>query len=151
LTIRDAGPDDAAALRPLLDALGYPADVESIRERLRTLLATDPGARVLVAAIDGELVGFATLHTTPVLHRATPVGRITGIAVRGSARGAGVGRELVKAAESHFRQQGLRRVEVTSGPTHEQAYPFYRRLGYADQGERFAKPLDDGPPQEPVA
>jgi PhnO protein len=143
VTIRDAGPDDAARLMPLLEALGYPAAADAIGERLRALLSTDPGARVLVAAIDGELVGFATLHSTPVLHRATPVGRITGIAVRPSARGAGVGRELVRAAESHFREQGFQRIEVTSGPMHEDAYPFYRRLGYTDQGVRFAKPLDD--------
>lgn len=136
-------PDDAAALVPLLDALGYPADAGVIRARLRALLADDPGARVLVAAIDGELVGFAVLHITPVLHRATPVGRVTGIAVRASARGAGVGRELVRAAESHFLEQGFHRIEITSGPMHEQAHAFYRRLGYADQGVRFAKPLGD--------
>jgi ribosomal protein S18 acetylase RimI-like enzyme len=135
------GPTDAAALAPLLDALGYPTDAATIDARLRTLATTDPSTRTLVAVVDGEVVGFATLHSTPVLHRPTPVGRITGIAVLPSARGTGAGRALVAAAEAHFRALGCARLEVTSGNTHVPAYDFYRHLGYEDHGVRFAKSL----------
>jgi ribosomal protein S18 acetylase RimI-like enzyme len=141
VVIRHAAPEDANGLAPLLDALGYPADIETIASRLRALAAADPQGRVLVATQGEQLIGFATLHSTPVLHRATPVGRITGIAVLPSARAVGVGRELLRAAEAYFRALGLERIEVTSGPMHEQAYAFYRRLGYIDQGVRFAKGL----------
>jgi len=89
-----------------------------------------------------QLVGFAVLHCTPALHRPTAVGRITAIAVLPSLQGGGVGRALLNAAERYFRELGLTRIEVTSGPTHADAYPFYRRLGYADQGVRFANSLD---------
>jgi ribosomal protein S18 acetylase RimI-like enzyme len=58
------------------------------------------------------------------------------------ARGQGVGRALVDAAESHFRALGATRIEVTSGLTHQPSYEFYRTLGYVDQGLRFAKALD---------
>ena len=142
IDIRDATTDDAADLAPLLEALGYPANAATIATRLRELQAVDPTSRVIVATRNGEVVGFATLHTTPVLHRPTSVGRITGIAVRPSVKGTGVGRELVRAAEAHFRDCGLGRLEVTSGPTHVPAYDFYRHLGYADQGVRFAKTLE---------
>ena len=135
-------PSDAAALVPLLDALGYPTDPATIDARLRTLAAIDPSTRTLVAVVDGEVVGFATLHATPVLHRPTPVGRITGIAVLPSARGTGAGRALVAAAEDHFRALGCARLEVTSGVTHVPAYDFYRHLGYEDHGVRFAKSLE---------
>jgi len=141
-SIRDAMPEDAAALAPLLETLGYPAHPAAIAERLRSLWATDPTGRVLVAAADRQLVGFAVLHCTPALHRPTQVGRITAIAVLPSVQGSGVGRLLVAAAEDHFRKLGLARVKVTSGPTHAAAYAFYRGLGYADQGVRFAKSLD---------
>jgi len=141
LIVRDATPEDATAIAPLLDALGYPADVEAIAVRLRELSAADPTGRVLVAVDGDQLVGFATLHSTPVLHRATAVGRVTGIAVRPSVQGSGVGRELLRAAERYFRAHGLERIEVTSGPMHTAAYQFYRRLGYVDQGVRFAKKL----------
>ena len=143
LIIRDATPEDATGIAPLLDALGYPADFETIAARLRELSAADPTGRVLVAVDDDQLVGFATLHSTPVLHRAAAVGRVTGIAVRPSSQGSGVGRELLRAAEGYFRAQGLDRIEVTSGPTRSAAYQFYRRLGYVDQGVRFSKSLAD--------
>jgi ribosomal protein S18 acetylase RimI-like enzyme len=146
IDIRDATPDDAEGLAPLLEALGYPANPAAVASRLRTLQASDPASRVIVATRNGEIVGFAALHTTPMLHRATAVGRITGLAVRPSVKGTGVGRELVRAAEAHFLGCGVGRMEVTSGPTHVPAYDFYRRLGYADQGVRFAKTLERSSP-----
>lgn len=142
MVIRDAVPGDALQLAPLLGALGYPADPATIRQRLDWLPAVDPSSRVLVAQVGDEVQGFATLHGTPTLHRATLVGRITGLAVAAEARRHGVGRRLVEAAEAHFRALGATRIEVTSGPSHARAYDFYRRLGYEDQGVRFAKPLD---------
>jgi ribosomal protein S18 acetylase RimI-like enzyme len=141
IEIRDATPDDAEQLAPLLQALGYPTEPATLRLRLRDLIAEDPTGRVLIAVRGPEVVGFATLHGTPVLHRPTPVGRITGLAVGPGARGSGAGRLLVETAESHFRALGWARLEVTSGPTHQAAYDFYRHLGYQDHGVRFAKPL----------
>jgi GNAT superfamily N-acetyltransferase len=122
-------------------ALGYPADADVIRLRLTDLLRTDPTGRVIVAAVDGRVSGFAVLHATPALHRQTGVGRVTALAVLPSVQRAGVGRLLLEACERHFAGLGLQRVEVTSGPLHERAYSFYRRLGYQDQGVRFAKRL----------
>ena len=141
VVIRDATLDDAAAIAPLMEDFGYPADARTVADRLHALYSSDPSGRVLIALDGGRVLGFATLHSTPVLHRPTAVGRITALAVHPSAQGRGIGRELLRAADAHFRAQGLARIEVTSGPTHEKAYPFYRRLGYADHGVRFAKDL----------
>lgn len=144
--IRDAARNDAPGLVPLLEALGYPTDAATVRERLDHLFANDSTGRVLVAVLRSEVLGFATLHCTPTLHRPSAVGRITGLAVTDHGRGNGVGRQLVEAAEAHFAGLGVTRIEVTSGPTHEPAYGFYRHLGYLDQGLRFAKPLPTAPP-----
>jgi ribosomal protein S18 acetylase RimI-like enzyme len=141
VVVRDARPDDGEALVPLLAALGYPAEASVIATRLGELLRIDPRGRVLVASVDGLVSGVAVLHVTPVLHRNTGVGRVTALAVLPSSQRAGVGRRLIEASERHFATLGLERIEVTSGPLHEQAYAFYRRLGYRDQGVRFAKPI----------
>jgi ribosomal protein S18 acetylase RimI-like enzyme len=141
VSVRDAAASDAHALVPLLDALGYPVDPATIRDQLRLLPEQDPSGRVLLAVVADRVVGFLTLHVTPALHRPTPVGRITALSVLPADRGAGAGRALVRAAEAHFQGLGLARAEVTSGPTHEAAYAFYRHLGYADQGVRFARQL----------
>lgn len=143
--LRDATLDDATQLSPLLAVLGYPADPDTIRRRLTTLLTDDPTARILVAVRGPTLLGFVTIHATPVIHRPSPVGRITALAVAAGQQGAGIGRMLVEAAESHCAAQGWTRVEITSGPTHVAAHAFYRRLGYEDQGVRLAKVLASPP------
>jgi ribosomal protein S18 acetylase RimI-like enzyme len=145
ITIRPATPDDAEALAPLLAVLGYPVGPALLAERLGRLAIADPTGATLVACRGEALLGFATLHATPVLHRPTAVGRITGIAVADEARGRGVGRLLVAAAERFFAEQGIGRLEITSGPTHQAAHDFYRHLGYEDMGVRFAKPLAPAP------
>jgi ribosomal protein S18 acetylase RimI-like enzyme len=141
VTIRDLSAADAESLLPLLATLGYPADEPLLRARIARMFDTDPSARVIGAFIDGQVVGFACLHETPVPHRPTAVGRITAIAVLPETRGTGAGRALVEAAEAHFVAKGILRLEVTSGENHAAAHPFYRHLGYTDQGIRFAREL----------
>lgn len=145
LEIREATEADAAALAPLLAVLGYETTPDVLRQRLATFRVADPSGRVLAAFdADGRALGFLTLHHTPVLHRPTAVGRITALAVDEAAQGRGVGRQLVAAAEDVCREAGLARIEVTSGLSHVPAYDFYRHLGYADHGLRFAKALSPG-------
>lgn len=128
-------------MAPLLDALGYPAEPSVIRERCAALLRDDATARILVGTAGGRVLGLATLHVTPVLHRPTGIGRITALAVLPEAQGMGIGRRLIAEAERHFAAAGLRRLEISSGSTHRDAYGFYRHLGYEDHGVRFAKAI----------
>jgi len=89
-----------------------------------------------------SLLGVLTLHITPVLHRAGPVGRLTMLVVDESARGEGIGRALVTAAEAYFAERGCALVEVTSNKRRTDAHAFYERLGYQGTSERFAKPVN---------
>jgi ribosomal protein S18 acetylase RimI-like enzyme len=139
--IHDLSAADAPRLLPFLETLGYPTDAVTLSGRLAAMFGTDASTRVIGASVDNELLGFACLHETPVPHRPSAVGRITAIAVLPDARGTGAGRALVEAAEAHFVARGITRLEVTSGDNHAAAHPFYRHLGYTDQGIRFAKPL----------
>lgn len=137
--VRDARPEDADGIAPLLAQLGYPAAADVVRERLASLVAR--GDRALVAERGGTVVGVLTLHRTPVLHRPADVGRITALVVDAGARVGGVGRALVREAERILRDAGCERVEVTSAARRLDAHAFYRRLGYDEAGVRFGKPL----------
>ena len=139
LTVRDARLDDVPALASLLTELGYPADEHVIADRLDAM--RDAGEVVLVATRDGDTLGVLTLHVTPVLHRPTPVGRLTALVVAGRARGGGVGRALVSAGERLLASRGCALVEVTSNQRRKDAHAFYERLGYEMTSLRFKKDL----------
>jgi len=87
---------DAEALAPLLDQLGYPAGVEDVRARLAAL---NGDSQVLVAAGKLGLSGFIAVAITQDLIVGTR-GMILGLVVADGSRGAGVGAELLAAAES---------------------------------------------------
>ena len=138
-TIRPATAGDAAELARLLTALGYPVTTELAAARFATF--SDAGEEAIAAAdADGtRLLGLATLHATPVLHRAGPVGRVTALVVDPDARGRGIGRALMAAAEAWAAGRGCVLMEVTSNRRRTDAHAFYERLGYAGTSIRFGK------------
>ena len=76
-----------------------------------------------------------------VLHRPMPVGRITALVVDDSARGQGLGRALVAAAEAALAGSGCGILEITSNMRFAEAHAFYEHLGYERTSVRFAKVL----------
>ena len=62
LEIREARPDAACSLAPLLAELGFPAAASTVALRLESLLAADEV--VLVAARNGALLGLVTIRVT---------------------------------------------------------------------------------------
>ena len=144
IAVRDVIVADAPEVARLLEVLGYRWKVADVSARVSAFLAS--GERGLVASRSaagtaGPLLGIATLHITPVLHRAGPVGRLTALVVDESARGQGVGRKLVSAAEVFFAGRGCVLIEVTSNNRLTAAHAFYERLGYTATSLRFRKPL----------
>src|SRR5258706_8286102 len=98
LQVRKACSEDAPDVAALLGELGFPASAATVAARLEQLVGA--GVRVFVATRDQTTLGVVTIHVTPMLHRASPAGRITALVVTERARGQGVGRALVEAAES---------------------------------------------------
>jgi GNAT superfamily N-acetyltransferase len=139
LKIRSAVPSDAPILSKLLTELGYPSSDKLISERLHKM--NSAGEQVLVAVRNGNVLGLLTTHVTPVLHRPTPVGRLTALVVTKDERGKGIGRALVATAERMLKAKGCDLIEVTSNIQLEQAHLFYKRLGYEATSLRFKKTL----------
>ena len=108
-----------------------------MKEHLRLL--EDAGETPLVADDGGTVLGCLTWHVIPVLHRPTPVGRITMLIVTANSRGRGVGKVLVEAAETRLLERGCSLIEVTSNLRLIDAHRFYERLGYEQTSLRFAK------------
>jgi predicted N-acetyltransferase YhbS len=136
LEVRPADASDSTALSELFGQLGFPGSPDEVLDRLRAAAGI-----ALVAVRDGRVVGVVTLNVMPVLHRPTPVGRISALVVDAAERGAGAGRALVAAAEAALGAQGCEVLEVTSNFRLEQAHRFYAALGYEATSYRFRKEL----------
>ncbi len=130
IRILEATPDDAAVLAMLSGQLGYPADAAAIARRLRDIAEHHAGA-VLVAEAGGMVTGWA--HVMP-LHRLEHDARaeLAGLVVDESARGAGVGKALLRAVEEWARGQACGELVVRSNVIRERAHRFYLREGYAE-------------------
>jgi predicted N-acetyltransferase YhbS len=107
------------------------------------------GRLVLIAELDGAVVGCLSTSVMRVLHRPAPVGRISMMVVDATHRGRGLGAALVRAAEDALAAQGCYMVEVTSHVRRAEAHRFYERLGYERTSVRLARelsaPATDGP------
>lgn len=99
------------------------------------------GFAVLVAELDGAVVGCLSTSHMRVLHRPAPVGRISMMVVDEALRGRGIGAALVRAAEALLAGQGCYVVEVTSHVRRTEAHRFYERLGYERTSVRLARML----------
>jgi GNAT superfamily N-acetyltransferase len=140
LTIRDASATDGPAIAGLLGQLGYETDVSAIAPRLERLVIV--GDRVVVAVLDGEVVGLGHLHASPTIEHERPPARIGALVVDASRRGQGIGRALVEALEAEARARHCAFLFLTTASRREEAHAFYRRLGLEETGTRFTKTLD---------
>ena len=94
-------------------------------------IVASPASRLLVARLDGRIVGSLTL----VLFR-IPTGLrawIEDVVVDAFARGAGVGEALNRFALDEARRAGATTVDLTSRPSREAANRLYRRLGFVQR------------------
>ena len=129
LVIRQMLPEDAAAVADLTRQLGYPASESEIRRRF-DFIKERWDARLLVAKRpDLPIVGWIHVQAVYLLE-ADPRAEIWGLVVSEAARGLGVGRALVEAAEEWAVRLNLDVVVVRSNQIRLQAKGFYERLGY---------------------
>jgi GNAT superfamily N-acetyltransferase len=131
--IRDATPEDAAAVAALLAELGYPTEPRIAAQRLDSLTAAD--------AVLLDEGGLIALHRIPRIAEGGAFARITALVVAAGHRNDGVATALLAAAEQRAREWGCDLLEVSSGrrPERDPAHAFYRSAGFADTGERATR------------
>jgi GNAT superfamily N-acetyltransferase len=140
-TIRDARAADAAAIALLLTQLGYPSDADAVEERLDRLRVV--GDRVVVAQVDGEVVGLAHLQVTPALERERPAGKVGALVVDEAHRSRGIGRALVAAVEHEARLRGCELLFLTTSEGRDDAHAFYEQVGFEQTGRRYSRTLSE--------
>ena len=140
--VRPARVDDGVGLSHLLDVLGYPCPAEEAAQRVLDV-HDDPNQTALVAEHEGQLAGLLCIDLSYYLPLGAFTCRITALSVAGNAQRRGIGRRLLKEAESLARSAGAVRIELTSAAHREEAHAFYRACGYGEGAVRFVKRLGD--------
>ena len=138
--VRRAASSDAVQISVCLLELGYGTPPELVSQKL-ALLAGSEYDVVFVAdnSLRPGLIGVVSAHVFPLFHAPGQITRVTSLAVRGEARGKGVGRNLMAAVETWSWNVGARRIEVTSGDHRPDAHAFYQAIGYSLDERRFIK------------
>ena len=125
-------PADSVAAKALFDAI-----------------EAQPGRELLVAEIDGKVVGTLDLLTVPNLtHGGSPWGIVENVVVDEGSRGRGIGRLLMEEAVRRCKDAGCYKVQLLSNKRRTQAHEFYRSVGFEAMAEGFRRCLDRGSPAE---
>lgn len=115
-----------------LDSLSRTSRMDPSRaRRVFCKIDSNPDHTVLVAVLDGRVVGATTLLLeSKFIHDGGIVGHIEDVAVRADMQGRGIGRSLVLAAVQYAGESGCYKTILNCT---EKVRPFYERLGFVLQ------------------
>lgn len=143
--IRRATEADLPQLIPLLQQLSIDAPREDLATPVPTVYSetfrvvdTDPRQHLLVAELDGRIVGSLVLVIVPNLsHQGSPWAEIENMIVHDAVRSRGIGEALVKHATDLARAAGCYKLTLTSNLGRTDAHRFYERLGFKTTHRAF--------------
>ncbi len=146
MKIRTANPADAHRLAGLMAGGALVPkdldDTEAIAEALAEIART-PGSDVLVAEVDGRVVGMCQLITfRHVQHGGGLCAEIESLHVHSDHRSSGIGGALLEEAVSRAREAGCYRVQLTSNTARSDAHRFYEGHGFQPTHVGFKRLLD---------
>jgi ADP-ribose pyrophosphatase YjhB (NUDIX family)/predicted GNAT family acetyltransferase len=129
INIRDAHPEDEARMLELLPLVPANADMSpdellAAAQRLRERL----GLEILVAEVDGRVVGFLALSFIPVLSGLRAL--IDDLAVDPAYQRQGIGAALVEAAVQRADRRGVTHLLIDTSRGDPSACDFYRACGF---------------------
>jgi len=149
LVLREAVRDDAADFIRAVDTVSRERrfflrssfDLDLGTERTFIAEARRRGDLILMALVEGELVGWVTLlrHKQEFRRHAGQLG----IGVLEPYRGLGVGKALMTTTLEWAAGNGLERIELSVRATNDSARRFYESLGFVQEGYRARSIKDD--------
>ncbi len=103
----------------------FPSELADKRYRdwVRRAFDTSSSQRVLVAILDGDVIGFSVVEATP------PRGHFHLVAVSPSEQGSPVGMGMLASTMRYFKQLGIRRVHSKISAANTRALNLHARLG----------------------
>lgn len=149
ITVRHAEPDDYEAMHRIMTDPGVVAGTMQLplqpAEGWRRRLSDPPeGLHLLLACVDGEVVGNLGIHTEPSRWRRRHAASL-GISVLGDWQGNGVGTELMRAAlDLADNWLNLARIELEVYTDNTAAIALYEKFGFEIEGTHRLYAFRDG-------
>jgi GNAT superfamily N-acetyltransferase len=145
LQIRQVSANDAPQLAELLREIGwfesfknepFEAVSRQVRLHIEQCLADNSHSIFVAEPRDGRIIGYGSVHWLPYLFLKCPEGYVSELFVRESARGQGVGRELLRKIESEARARGCVRLSLINLRNRESYMrQFYVKAGWEERAE----------------
>lgn len=148
-TLRAAQPADAPALAALLQGIGWfdrfaTGHPDAHAAQLAPLLAPSPHQLQLVACdAQGQLIGYCAVHWLPIAILQGWEGYVSELFIADSARGSGVGSQLLDQVTAAARSRGCRRLWLVNNRQRDSYHRgFYARQGWQEQAQAARFVLD---------
>jgi GNAT superfamily N-acetyltransferase len=131
ISIRPMTAEDVPVAQDLLAQLGYRMDVPEVRRRYEAIIGSEEHA-VMVAARDGRVISLCHMYARPAFDKPPEV-IVQALVVDQAARGLGVGKLMMAAAEAWAERCGFKSVALASHISRSDAHTFYESLGYRNE------------------
>lgn len=135
ILIRNASLADTDQMVVLLGHLfaietDFSVDEDKQRRGLELMLSAPDHCCVLVAQMDGEVVGMCTAQLLVSTAEGAPKALIEDVVVCPPRRGQGAGLQLIRAVEEWARARGAARMDLLTDRRNSRAITFYERDGW---------------------
>ncbi len=127
--VRPAGLEDVEGVVKLLEEW-FPCPEGGDRRETAVRAVEDDRHEVLVAEVDGEVVGLLEWVLFHELHEGSDTATILSLYVAKSHRRTGVGEALVREAVRRAKERGAVEIHVCTERTNEPALNLYRKCGF---------------------
>ena len=145
LRLRKATLEDAEQLTLLLKDIGWfeilasdpiEQSTQRVRAQLERCLVHGSHSMFVAESDKREIKGYVSVHWLPYLFMAGPEGYVSELFVHGSARGEGIGRQLLDLVHDEARQRGCHRLSLINLRTRESYQRrFYIKAGWRERSE----------------
>jgi GNAT superfamily N-acetyltransferase len=145
IQIRKLSAQDAPQIAKLLKEIGgfetfksesIEAASRQVRFHIEQCLADNSHSAFVAETSNSQIVGYGSVHWLPYLFLQGPEGYVSELFVRESARGQGIGRELLKTIETEAKARGCVRLSLINLRNRESYMrQFYVKAGWEERPE----------------
>ncbi|ATP55258.1 GNAT family N-acetyltransferase [Pedobacter ginsengisoli] len=138
MNIRKAELKDAGAIRILMEQLGYPTEEGFMTKKLESF-SDRTDHRDLVCELEGEVLGFISIHFIPQIAFEADYAVISYFVVDDDSRSLGIGKALEEHCTALAVERKCKRIMVHSNARRTDAHRFYLRQGFVEYPKDFVK------------